>query len=170
MRVTSLFLVYSLLVLLCVWPIEVLHAQDDFESLIEQGYEHYKNENYSSAIAAFNAAEKLDKSDPELYYLRGVCYSLLNKYQEASADYDRALRLKPDYAEVYFEKGYLSFQQQDLKAALLYFDQAIKVQPEYGEAYLNRGSIKCMLDDKQGAEADWRKAESLGFKVPEKNC
>ncbi len=50
-----------------------------------------------------------------------------------------------------------------LDAAIQDYDVAIEKKPDYGRAYSARGGAKSEAGDKAGAQADWDKAESLGF-------
>lgn len=145
-------------------------AQDSFEQLMDEAYALYEMQSYEEAIAAFGKAAVVKPDEPEVYYLRGVCRSLLGEMEKALVDYDKALALDPEYAEVYFEKGYLYFMESELEKALENFNKAIDLNPEYGEAFQNRGTLKCMMEDKKGAKEDWEKAKSLGVDVPFNDC
>lgn len=147
-----------------------LSISQDKESLKDKGYLAYENEDYLVAIQYFSDALKLDDADPELYYLRGVSKSLIDRNEDAIEDYKLALALKPDYPEVHYEIGYANFLLNKLERALASFSKAIDQNPEYAEAYLNRGTIRCMLSLKEEARQDYEKAKDLGMAVPFTGC
>lgn len=139
-----------------------LQAQDQVEDLINSGYDKYMDDDYQGAISDFDKALQLDDSNPETYFLRGVCYSYAGEKVKAVADLDRAILLKDDYYEAYYEKGYIFLSDQNAQLAIPQFDAAIKYNPDYAEAYVSRGTAKCMMEDKKGATEDWKKAKKLG--------
>ncbi len=140
-----------------------LLQQSPAEKYIDAGYEKYDHEDYKGAILDFNKAESYDKSNPEIFYLRGACKSLLGEKREAMTDFQKATSLKPEYAEAYYEMGYIYLTDQNAKEAIKAFDNTIKYMPDFAEAYVSRGTAKCMLEDKAGANADWDKAKDLGI-------
>lgn len=140
------------------------------DSLIDIGHRNYELGKYNVAIEYFERAALQDASNPEIYYLMGVCKSQIQLNKEAIADYDKALVLDSDYAEVHFEKGYSLFMTGKLEEAILSYDETVRLAPTNAVAYVNRGSVKCILGDKEGAMSDWKKAEELGAPIPEQDC
>jgi Flp pilus assembly protein TadD len=147
----------SLLFILFLWtPVQ------DVEVLLDQGYDHYMNGAYDKAIKVFGQAEKLAPDNPEIYFLKGVCLHSINEVEQAVNSLNRAVSLKPDYKEAHQQLGYIYLTGKAPKKAIEAFNKAIAIDEEYAEAYVNRGTAKCMLDDKEGAQADWKKAKMLG--------
>lgn len=142
--------------------INLLAAQNSSEKHIETGYDKYLNEDYEGAILDFGKAIAFDAQNAEAYYLRGVCYSFVDKKREAMSDLNKATELKPDYAEAYYEKGYLFLSDQNAKAAIEQFDKVLTLNPKMAEAWVSRGTAKCMQNDPAGAAADWQQAKKLG--------
>ncbi len=140
------------------------------QEYINIGHRNYELGEFEEAIEYLNKAVELDDRNPEVFYLLGVCKSQLQRNKEAVRDYDLALALDKDYAEVYFEKGYSLFMLNEFKLAIEAFDKAIALKPDNAVAYVNRGSVKCISGDKEGAMADWKKAEALGAPIPEQDC
>lgn len=137
------------------------------EKILEKGYEKYLEEDYQGAIMDFSKALSFDSNNAEAYYLRGVCYSSQGKKIEAMADLDKATELNAQYAEAYYEKGYIFLIDQNAKLAIREFDKVIEYKPDFAEAYVSRGTAKCMLEDKEGASADWERAKELGVAYSE---
>ena len=140
------------------------------QSLVDLGHKNYELGDYVEAIKYLNQAAELDKKDPEIFYLIGVCESQSQNNEAAIRNYDIALALDPTYAEVYFEKGYSLFVMGKLEEAIEQYDQSIKLKADNAVAFVNRGSLKCILGDKDGAMKDWQRAEELGASIPEQEC
>lgn len=133
------------------------------ESLLDQGYEKYLNEDYSSAIALYDEAALLDSSNAEIYYLRGVAKSHHGEKRAAMTDLEQATRLAPDYAEAYYEMGYLYLSDQNAELAIEAFNKTLTINPDFAEAYVSRGTAYCMMEIPGKAKKDWAKAKDLGI-------
>ena len=55
---------------------------------------------YNNAIKFFRKAVDIDKSNYELYHLKGKTEFMLNNISESIKDFDKSLRLNPDNPEV----------------------------------------------------------------------
>ncbi|MFY0606255.1 MAG: tetratricopeptide repeat protein [Cyclobacteriaceae bacterium] len=137
--------------------------QSPAEKYLDAGYEKYSDEDYKGAILDYNKAASFDQLNPEVYYLRGVCYSTMGETVKAMKDLQMATELNPEYAEAYYEIGYIFLTDQNAAEAIKAFDKAIQFDPEFAEALVSRGTAKCMMEDKEGANADWLKAKELGI-------
>ncbi len=140
-----------------------LPVQDSAEVLINRGYDKYLEENYEGAISDFNQALQLAPENAEIYYLRGVCRSNIGLKVAAIKDLNSAIHLNPQYAEAYYEKAYIYLSDQNAQKAIGVLNKVIQLNPKMAEAYISRGTAKCMLNDIQGANADWEKAKELGI-------
>ena len=65
------------------------------ESLIEQAYSAYMNDDFAKAADLYLEAESQEGSSSDLYYNIGNCYYRQNKLGKAILYYERALRLDP---------------------------------------------------------------------------
>jgi len=139
--------------------------QESVDAILERGYTKYMDGDCAGAIEAYNLALEKEKNNPEAYYLRGVCKSLLDKNKEAIEDFNLAIRYNPKYAEAYFEKAFSHYALDENETALSFYTKAIEIDPEYAEAYMNRGSVKHNLNNIKGACEDWAMAESMGLNV-----
>ncbi|XOV93163.1 MAG: tetratricopeptide repeat protein [Bacteroidota bacterium] len=137
--------------------------QTPAEALINSGYNKYLDDDYVGAIEDFTKASEIAPQNEEIYYLRGVCKSNINEKAAAMVDYNRALKLNPNYAEVYYEKAYIYLQDQNPVEAIKALDKVLELQPNMAAAYVSRGTAKCMMEDIDGANKDWRRAKELGI-------
>jgi tetratricopeptide (TPR) repeat protein len=155
-----------LFVLVIVMRSAVVLSQD-VENLLDQGYEAYLASKYMTAVNYYSQAIDKDGSNPEAYFLRGISYHGLQEVEKAVNDLKKAIELEPEYVEAYQELGYIYLVGQAPKRAIEAFDKAIELDPTSGEVFVNRGTAKCMLDDTEGAEEDWKKAQELGVEYSE---
>lgn len=144
-----------------------LILQTPAEKLIDSGYDKYMNDDYSGAIKDFDRAIAIDPNNEETYYLRGVAKSNMGEKASAMIDFDKALKLYPDYAMVYYEKAYIYLQDQNTEKAIEALNKVIDLKPDMAAAYVSRGTAKCMIEDVEGAHADWDKARELGIDYSE---
>lgn len=161
---------YKLLALFCFVLLQCNVFAQEGETLLSIAHRNYELGDYKEAIKYLNKAVKEDAKNPEVFYLLGVCKSNVQLNEEAINDYNIALVLDPDFAEVYFEKGYSLFMVGRLEESVLNYDKNIELKPKNAIAFVNRGSVKCILGDKEGAMADWKRAEELGAPIPEQEC
>jgi Flp pilus assembly protein TadD len=145
------------ILLLLLWV-----AQVDEEALLDKGYELYTEDKYEEAIQQFNLALQLNDQNPETYFLRGLSWHAAADTKKAVEDLQKAIELQPDYLEAYQQLGYIYLVGQAPDRAIEAFDKAIELDPTNAEIYVNRGTAKCMKEDKEGANADWKIAKSLG--------
>ena len=62
-----------------------------------------------------------------------------------------------------FEKFYEAFNQKDYRKAIKLYDEAIQLNPNYANAYHYRGMAYKALGNNAKAQADFAKAEKLGW-------
>jgi tetratricopeptide (TPR) repeat protein len=132
-------------------------------------------DNDKSAKAIKLATKGLKSGESaQLYYLRGFCYSQLQKYDLAIADFDASLKIAPNAPQTHYDLGYTYFLMSNSEKAIAGFDKAIQLDKNFAEAYLNRGSIKLQSGDLDGACEDWQMAANLGMalveSIIEENC
>jgi len=69
---------------------------DDYDDLIELGGFYILSQRYDEAIKVLRRAEKIQKTDPRLYYNLGIAYEALNETSEARDAFRLVLKLTPD--------------------------------------------------------------------------
>jgi hypothetical protein len=99
--------------------------------------------------------------DAAYYYKLGREQVDRNEFWEALRSLNRAIELDPQRATSYNARGYVYLRLKTFANAELEFSDAIRLRPDYANAYRNRAIARRYLGDKEGAEADNRKAEEL---------
>ena len=80
-------------------------ANEDFDQLMEKGWDEWEQENYKEAIKYCADAIDIKSNDPEGYYCRGTAYSQIGKGRSAYKDLTKAIKLDPAYLDYYYWRG-----------------------------------------------------------------
>ena len=80
-------------------------ANEDFDQLIEKGWDEWDQENYRKAIKLCSDAIDIEPNDPEGYYCRGTALSEMGKSRTAYKDLTKAIELDPDDLDYYYWRG-----------------------------------------------------------------
>jgi tetratricopeptide (TPR) repeat protein len=115
-------------------------------------------------LATASAALAANDGDYKDLYRRGVEHNKKGEFDEAIRFYSKAIALKPDSASLYFVRGRAYEQNKQYDNAIRDLGKAIALKPDYAEAYNIRGVTYLVTTRKQLAEADFKKACSMGLK------
>ncbi|WP_269615664.1 tetratricopeptide repeat protein [Prochlorococcus marinus] len=80
-------------------------ANEDFDQLMEKGWDEWDQENYKEAIKLCSDAIDIEPNDPEGYYCRGTALSEMGKPRTAYKDFTKAIELDPDDLDYYYWRG-----------------------------------------------------------------
>ena len=80
-------------------------ANEDFDQLMEKGWDEWDQENYKEAIKLCSDAIDMEPNNPEGYYCRGTALSELGKRRTAYKDFTKAIELDPDDLDYYYWRG-----------------------------------------------------------------
>tara|TARA_Y100001968_G_scaffold272112_1_gene264161 strand:- start:2199 stop:2657 length:459 start_codon:yes stop_codon:yes gene_type:complete len=80
-------------------------ANEDFDQLMEKGWDEWDQENYKKAIKICSEAIDVEPNDPEGYYCRGTALSESGKSRSAYKDLTKAIELDPDELDYYYWRG-----------------------------------------------------------------
>lgn len=93
----------------------------------------------------------------------GLALRRQSQYREAIGAFNKAIELEPSVAIHYFERGFCYYLKDDFKLAIDDFDRSLEHDKDYGPAYFQRGVCYEQLKQMAKAEADYKKAESVGM-------
>jgi tetratricopeptide (TPR) repeat protein len=113
---------------------------------------------YTSAIATFAEAIRLNPNNPYIYLCRSTTQSEMidfissidNSYQKIVIDTDPANRLRNSSSRVY-----------NYDEAVADLNRAAELCPDFAHIYYNRGNLKCLSGDMPGAIEDYTRAIEL---------
>ena len=80
-------------------------ANEDFDQLMDKGWDEWDQENYKEAIKLCSDAIDIEPNDPEGYYCRGTALSEMGKSRTAYKDLTKAIELDPDDLDYYYWRG-----------------------------------------------------------------
>lgn len=116
---------------------------------------------YDRAIQDYDAAIRLDASDPDTFLNRGVAYGTRGNHARAIRDFDAAIRLDPSNARAFNNRGSSYMAKGTYKHALRDYDEAIRLDPGYAKAFRLRGDVYTALGDHAHASQDYEAALRL---------
>uniref|UniRef100_A0A672LRM1 Small glutamine-rich tetratricopeptide repeat (TPR)-containing, beta n=1 Tax=Sinocyclocheilus grahami TaxID=75366 RepID=A0A672LRM1_SINGR len=100
------------------------------EQLKNEGNNHMKEENYSSAVDCYTKAIELDQRNAVYYCNRAAAHSKLGNYTEATGDCERAIAIDPSYSKAYGRMGLALTSMSKYPEAISYFNKALVLDPE----------------------------------------
>lgn len=97
---------------------------------------------------------------------RGVALMAKGEFDRAIIDLDRAIQLRPDYLVAFAARAATYDRKGLFDRAIADLDVIIKADPKNATHVRERGKLKAKMGDGVGAEADFRRAESLTSSAP----
>ncbi|XDV53826.1 hypothetical protein PO909_022238, partial [Leuciscus waleckii] len=128
------------------------------EQLKNEGNNHMKEENYSSAVECYTKAIELDQRNAVYYCNRAAAHSKLGNYTEATRDCERAIAIDPSYSKAYGRMGLALTSMSKYPEAISYFNKALVLDPE-NDTY--KSNLK--IAEQKQKEASSPTATGLGF-------
>lgn len=141
--------------------------RNDVESLIRIGDLYRTEENYSSALTAYNkAAAQIGRDIPEEYwhllYARGMAYEREGDWARAESDLKAALTYRPNHPYLLNYLGYgWADQGQNLEESLALIKKAVSLRPGDGYIVDSLGWVQFMMGRYDDAIASLEKAVQL---------
>lgn len=120
-------------------------------------------ENYAGAIADCDRALQLNASDTEAYLNRGLAQHRTGHYAEAIADFTQLLQLKQHDFRAYYNRGLAQAELAAYREAIVDYGEALRQvspldRPIKAEIHTDRGLAQLLLENDQGAIADFTEA------------
>jgi tetratricopeptide (TPR) repeat protein len=100
----------------------------------------YENKDYlKKAIECYDKAIKLNPTDEEPWYNKGVALGKLERYKEAIECYDRVIELNPTDEDAWYNKGNDLGELERHEEAIECYDKAIELNPIDEEPWYSKG-------------------------------
>ncbi len=107
-------------------------------------------------------AEKLDKSNFDLYIIRGDAYILLlNDGSKAISSYNLAQTYNPESSLAKLRIGQLWLRARNYKDALTYYQEVIRMDPNFAPAYRELGFLLSKAGRNEEAKENFKKFLAL---------
>ena len=134
--------------------------------LHNQGFKHYRKQEYQEALKLFNQAIALDTVNAHYFSNRGHTHKNLGNWKEALADYQKANQIDPTAThETYFHGGEIlqKYLNKPEKAIKMYTQAIERIKEngmvlEFYKCYFNRGNCELKLENYQQAIEDYSKS------------
>ena len=143
-------------------------------ALLEGARERFANRDYYGALLCLDDEAAGEHGWADVFHLRGVCFSLLDRHAEAVAAFDRAIAINPRYLEAHLHRALaLTALGREADAATAFAAARESVGPDVaglsapiaarlanehaklGELYAEAGAV-------QDAVREYRRASELG--------
>ena len=117
---------------------QVLHREpNNMEALIKLSKVYFYDKDYSNSLIQLSKAEEADKSNPEIWFVRGLNLKEMGDTTRAIIAFQRAVAMKTDFYDAYIQLGLIHMKKPgDL--ASKYFDNAIRLDSMSEEAYYDK--------------------------------
>lgn len=130
-------------------------------ALIKRASLNVQNDQHQKGFEDFEAAEKLDQKNPDVYHQRGQVYVLLDKLDEALADFTTAIELEPNMCSALVQKCYTEYRHACSIQNQVQIYRAIQATHRAAEQFPN--NIECfnILAQILSEQQQFDKAEEL---------
>ncbi len=100
---------------------------------------YYNLGQYQLAIEYLDSALRINSTNADALYLRGLCYFELEDYASASADFSLAVQINPELKGTHFPNGIARFELGDYAGAITEFTQYLTLRTDNEIAYFFKG-------------------------------
>lgn len=130
-------------------------------ALIKRASLNVQNDQHQKGFEDFEAAQKLDPSNPDVYHQRGQVYVLLEKLDEALADFNTAIDLAPNMCSALVQKCYTEYRHACLIQNQVQIYKAIQATHRAAEEFPNNIECYNILAQILSEQQQFDKAEEL---------
>jgi tetratricopeptide (TPR) repeat protein len=134
---------------------------DDMEFNITLVDALIRDKEYPDAIAAAEAAVKLDPASGIALTWRGFAHGAAGDHVKAERDHGAVARLLPKEPQPRLNRANALMQQQRFTEAIAAASDALALKPDYYEALAVRAEARLRMGDAEGALADHRSAQRV---------
>ena len=121
---------------------------------------YYERGQFDVAIDVLHEAEQLDASNPRIYDIYGLVYTMLGEPQKAESSFRRALTIAPNDPDIHANWGAFLCATGRERESIPEFEAAVR-DPLYRTpevAFINAGKCTLALGDSKKAEEYFRRA------------
>lgn len=156
------------------------YSQSNEKELLNKGRSYFNKGMYDEAIAEFTKVIKVNSSNIEAYFARGVAYynhglQYLKKdnFDEAIAnlnfdlaisDYNKVIEKFPNSFKFYVNRAGCYADKGDIVHAISDYGKAIELNPNNADSYSSRAYLYFRNKEYDKSWKDVDKAEALGYK------
>src|SRR6185295_3905907 len=120
---------------------QILHRDPkNEEALIKLAKVYFFQKDYSNSMIQLAKVEELDKTNSEVWFVRGLNLKEMGDTSRAVSAFQKAVTVKPDFYDAYVQLGLLTSKKPSQLAAQ-YFDNAIRLDSNNAEAYYDKGKF-----------------------------
>jgi tetratricopeptide (TPR) repeat protein len=167
LRISTAGTLFLLLVLTGTWFLAGCQTTPDATPYCDQAGAYESQGQYFEAIAEYTKAIETDPKCTAAYFNRGNIYQKWGQFDKAISDYNKAIELDQSNSEFYNNRGNALQRKGQYDQAISDYDKALDIDPKNARAYSNRGVAYHLKGAYDAAWEDVRKAQGLGFQVPE---
>ena len=138
-------------------PTALQQASFHFNRAMERG----KAKMYRQAIYDLKETIRLDPTNAEAFYYKGLAHKELKEHQKAIADYNEAIRLNPNNYKIFNDRGYAFVRLGQYEEAIEDFSEAIRLDPNFADGFVNSASAYNILGHYQKAIDNYSEAIRL---------
>ncbi|MCI2082151.1 MAG: tetratricopeptide repeat protein [Bacteroidales bacterium] len=126
-------------VIVCCLSVLPVKAQYDRDMFLSRGRQALINGKYALAIENFNILARLDSTEYNAYFFRGIAKYNLGDFNGARMDFDRSLHFNPIFTPAYHYRAITLSRLGKYEEALEDLQEAVDLRPGYNDLYFSRG-------------------------------
>lgn len=130
-----------------------------------RAYKRSQQKDWKGAIDDYSQAIKIDSTNKDYYYNRGIVKENINDWNGALYDYIKAISLQEDFVKAWVNHGKVLMKLNRADEAIEDYTVAITYHPDYAIAYYNRALAYYKLKNRAEACKDLSEAERLKYVV-----
>ncbi len=146
-------------------------APDGAHVQFRQGNEHYQNEEWQDAIAAFRRCLELQPDHLPARYNLGVALHHADQDEAAIAELRQVIAAEASHAEAHNWLGCILDRRRQANEAIACYEQAIRIRPEFALAHHNLSMALLGRGDFERGWAEyewrWKTSQFTPFKCPQ---
>lgn len=147
---------------------KVIHLEPQSgEAYFQRAQVFTQLEQWERAIQDYERAKIFYPDEPQISFSLGAIHMARKSYDLAYMELSEALEMAPDFLQARFARAEVLYRLERIPEASADIEQFLYSAPAYGPAYFLRSNINSARGRYEEALSDLRKAQELGFPIPE---